>query len=124
MRHIAGNAYEAQKYGALAGNLTRVSSLPKMRSATELRGLELRRGLEPRSLIYETRYTKPVRRHLRLRSMERDAVIETAPQPWQGCVLPLNQSRVNRYEVFKEQKQNGRGGETRTHVSLIPNQVG
>ena len=27
---------------------------PKMRSATELRGLELRRGLEPRSLVYET----------------------------------------------------------------------
>ena len=41
--------------------------------------------------------TKQVRRHLRLRSMERDEEIESSSQPWQGCILPLNQSRIGAF---------------------------
>lgn len=93
VRHIAGNAYEARKCGALAGNLTRVSSLPGLTHRKCVLPLNYEGWSFAADLNRARWYTRPVRRHLRLRSMERDAVIETAPQPWQGCILPLNQSR-------------------------------
>jgi hypothetical protein len=56
------------KFGAPAGNLTRVSSLLKMRSVTELQGLEPHDRLErssPRyecgvaSVVWKTRFGRP-----------------------------------------------------------------
>jgi hypothetical protein len=114
---IASNACRPQISGAKAANRTRVASLPKMHSATELPRLEPRRRIELRSERYEcsalplsyrgngasdrtrtgvycmarsnpSHWTTPARK------LERNVRIELTSGVWKTPALPLDESRL------------------------------
>jgi hypothetical protein len=117
VRRIASNACRPQIFGAKAANRTRVASLPKMHSATELPRLEPRRRIELRSERYEcsalplsyrgngasdrtrtgvycmarsnpSHWTTPARK------LERNVRIELTSGVWKTPALPLDESRL------------------------------
>ena len=117
VRRIASNACRPQIFGAKAANRTRVASLPKMHSSTELPRLEPRRRIELRSERYEcsalplsyrgngasdrirtgvycmarsnpSHWTTPAR------ELERNVRIELTSGVWKTPALPLDESRL------------------------------
>ena len=133
-------------YGAPAENRTPPSALPKLRAASSASGAN-GAPCPSRTDFYRTQADNIAVNAYRAKPMEPDRRFELRPELYECSILPIELIRLERvgrvelpslvwktkalatgrYPLEKYtncQRSIGRGGETRTHVSLVPGQVG